>query len=395
METQAGAVSAGELSDFVRQMFQAVGMGEEDARLLSASLVDSDCHGMSTHGTARVAAYCAQLACGQVNPTPQEHVVAEKPSALRGLANELQVSMIRAAYSPIIKEMFDCSAGLLSPDGEYLALADVTVTDTNTVTVDTSRSDPQLPLPFNVVLSNVRSAALVALCCFLSQDVPMNAGIERCLAVRCVPGRVTNPSLSAPVGARAALAALVNEAVVDAFGQAHPRLRAAGSSGGTTMPYVWAHDGGILIDNSITGGMGATSQQSGAHVVDNSVTNAMSYPTEVLEQDHPLLMEAVARRRGSGGVGQHSSGDGMVRRVRLMAPGVLSLRGYRSHGGPPGVDGGQPGAPSRWTLLRDGVEQVLAPQQTGLSIRAGDVLVIETPGGGGWGHPTREADHDS
>jgi len=272
--------------------------------------------------------------------------------------------------------------------------AEVNVAEDGTLTIDLSGSDPQIALPFNVVLSNSRSAALVALRCFLSAELPMNAGIERCVRVTCQPGRVTNPELPAPVGARAALAALVNEAMVDAMGQAHGSLRAAGSSGGTTMPYVWAHADGILIDNSTTGGMGATSRHAGASVVDNCVTNAMSYPNEVLEQDHPLLIEEVRLRRGSGGAGRHDGGDGLVRRVRFLADGVLSLRGYRTISGPPGADGGDDGAVSRWTLVRDGRERRLAPQETGIATLPGDVLVIETPGGGGFGRAEEKGARD-
>ncbi|MEV4840321.1 hydantoinase B/oxoprolinase family protein [Nonomuraea sp. NPDC049486] len=270
--------------------------------------------------------------------------------------------------------------------------AEVDVAGDGTLAIDLSGSDPQIALPFNVVLSNSRSAALVALRCFLSDELPMNAGIERCVRVTCLPGRVTNPELPAPVGARAALAALVNEAMLDAMGQAHSSIRAAGSSGGTTMPYVWAHANGILIDNSTTGGMGATSRRDGASVVDNCVTNAMSYPNEVLEQDHPVLIEEVRLRRGSGGAGHHDGGDGLVRRVRFLADGVLSLRGYRTLSGPPGADGGADGTVSRWTLIRDGHERPLAPQQTGITTLPGDVLLIETPGGGGFGPAERTSD---
>lgn len=117
IETHAApAVSAGELADFVRRLFKAAGMGEEDARLLSASLVDSDCHGMSTHGTARVAGYIAQLAIGQVNPTPRERVVADKPSALlvdadRGFGAPVGIRAVERAM-PKARETGACLAGV-------------------------------------------------------------------------------------------------------------------------------------------------------------------------------------------------------------------------------------------------------------------------------------------
>jgi N-methylhydantoinase B len=266
--------------------------------------------------------------------------------------------------------------------------AETTVSDDRRIDIDLSRSDEQIAAPFNVVLSNSRSAALVALRAFIPAEVPINAGLERHVRVTCEPGRVTNPTLPAPVGARAALAALVHETMLATLSQAHAVTHAASSSGGTTMPYVWAHRSGILIDNTITGGVGATAEGPGACVADNSVTNALGYPTEIIEQDHPVILEEVSVRRGSGGEGLHAGGDGMIRRVRFLEAGRLSLRGHRTVAGPAGADGGGSGATARFTLVRDDKAIDLAPQATDFETKPGDVLVILTPGGGGYGVAT-------
>lgn len=276
---------------------------------------------------------------------------------------------------------------LADPARFVQVVAETTVDEGARITIDLSDSDAQVSAPFNVVPSNTLSAALVALRAFVPSEVPMNAGLERHLRMRCEPGRVTNPDLPAPVGARAALAALVHEVILETLSRAHPRLRTASSSGGTTMPYVWAHAEGILIDNTITGGVGATLAGPGACVADNSVTNALGYPTEIIEQDHPVLLEEVSIRRGSGGIGQHAGGDGMVRRVRFREPGTLSLRGHRTVSGPPGAEGGAAGWTSEFSLIRAGRLTELAPQTTDLDTQVDDVLVVHTPGGGGFGPP--------
>jgi N-methylhydantoinase B len=156
------------------------------------------------------------------------------------------------------------------------------------------------------------------------------------------------------------------------------------------MPFTWMPSSGqgrILVDNSLTGGCGARADGDGLNSVDNSVTNAMNYPVEVMEQEHPVVVQRHEQRRASGGAGKFRGGLGLRREVRLLKPGILSVRGYRHRTGPPGLLGGQPGQPTRFWIERDGQEIPIAPQASGIPTQAGDVFVAETPGGGGLGAP--------
>jgi N-methylhydantoinase B len=110
------------------------------------------------------------------------------------------------------------------------------------------------------------------------------------------------------------------------------------------------------------------------------MSNTLNTPVEALELEFPLRVERSELLYGSGGEGMHPGGDGVVRQTRLLEPATLSLLTDRRHHAPQGAAGGGPGRPGR-NLLNG--EEVPAKATRGL--RAGDVLTIETPGGGGWG----------
>ena len=99
---------------------------------------------------------------------------------------------------------------------------------------------------------------------------------------------------------------------------------------------------------------------------------------------YPIRVEAYSLRHDSGGRGRHSGGDGLIRTIRFLAAATATLTGERRRRAPYGLAGGEPGAPGRNTLIRDGASADL-PGKVTLSIQPGDVIHIETPGGGGWG----------
>lgn len=122
------------------------------------------------------------------------------------------------------------------------------------------------------------------------------------------------------------------------------------------------------------------------------MTNTRNTPVEAFEVAYPLRVVAYGLREGSGGNGQHRGGDGIRRVLEAVADQVtVSLVTERRARGPWGLAGGSAGAPGRNLLVRDGVETVL-PGKTTLRLRRGDRLVVETPGGGGWGRATAEVD---
>ncbi len=142
---------------------------------------------------------------------------------------------------------------------------------------------------------------------------------------------------------------------------------------------------------TICGGAGATPNAAGADAVHTHMTNTRITDPEVIERRYPVRVLEFSIRRGSGGAGGNRGGDGVVRRLEFLKPLVVSILSQRRGQRPPfGLAGGLPGAHGRNTLCRaDGTVEVL-PALAQFSAAPGDVLTIETPGGGGFGTPAGE-----
>jgi len=114
--------------------------------------------------------------------------------------------------------------------------------------------------------------------------------------------------------------------------------------------------------------------------VHTGMTNTLNTPIEVLETEFPVLVERYEIRRGSGGAGRYRGGDGLIRSIRLLQPATISLVTDRRRRGPRGVRGGSSGAPGENYLNGHPL-----PSKATIDVRAGDVLTVYTPGGGGYG----------
>src|SRR5208282_4318021 len=139
---------------------------------------------------------------------------------------------------------------------------------------------------------------------------------------------------------------------------------------------------------TIAGGLGARPGRDGISGIQNHMTNSLNTPVEVLEQLYPVRVRRYNLRRGSGGDGRWRGGDGIVREIEFLTAAEASLLSDRRRIGPYGLAGGSAGATGRNTLIRGGRRRKL-PSKISLQVESGDVLRIETPGGGGWGKPRR------
>jgi 5-oxoprolinase (ATP-hydrolysing) len=174
-----------------------------------------------------------------------------------------------------------------------------------------------------------------------------------------------------------------SQLIVDAL---YGALGAQAASQGTMNNVTFGTDRYQYYE-TLGGGSGAGPGFDGAAAVQCHMTNSSLTDPEVLEWRFPVLLEHFGRRPGSGGAGQYRGGDGAVRRVRFRAAMTASVLSGRRAVAPFGLKGGADGAPGRNRLeRRDGTVDVLGPTAT-LDVEAGDVLVVETPGGGGYGSP--------
>lgn len=168
----------------------------------------------------------------------------------------------------------------------------------------------------------------------------------------------------------------VVDAILAALGDP---LRLTACSQGTTNNIVLGSEA-FSYHETLGGGGGAAAEGPSTDAVHSAMTNTLNTPVEALERDFPLRVLRYELREGAGGEGVHKGGEGLVREIRLMADATLSLLAERQLTGPPGRAGGAPGLPGRCTINGD-----IVPGKSETRLAAGDVVTIETPGGGGWG----------
>ena len=238
--------------------------------------------------------------------------------------------------------------------------------------LDFSGSADQHDGNLNCPLAVTLSACYFALRVLTDPDVPPCAGAYRPLTVTAVEGSILNARPPAAVAAgNVETSSRVADLMLAAFGQA---------LGPGTMNNVTLGNDAFTYYETLGGGQGACPDADGPSGVHVAMSNTLNTPVEALELEFPLRAVEYSLRRGSGGDGRRRGGAGVVRELEALDEMRFSLITERRRHAPRGADGGQPGAPGR--NLLNGEE--LPPKASG-TLRPGDRLRIETPGGGGYG----------
>ena len=249
----------------------------------------------------------------------------------------------------------------------------------DTLKLDFSGSAGQHDGNLNCPLAVTTSACLFAVRVLPDPDIPPSAGASRPLEVVAPEGSLHNArSPAAVVAGNVETSSRVADLVLAAFGRA---------LGQGTMNNVVLGTDEFTYYETLGGGQGACPDADGPSGVHVAMSNTLNTPVEALELEFPLRVTEYAVRRGSGGAGAHRGGDGVVREYEALADMELSLLTERRRHGPPGAAGGEPGACGRNAL--DG-EQL--PPKARATLRAGQRLRLETPGGGGHGDPADAED---
>jgi len=272
-------------------------------------------------------------------------------------------------------------AARLAMDGGGEIVVTVTVDAPNgEATLDFTASADQLASNFNAPSSIVDAAALYVFRTLVEDDIPLNAGCLTPLNIQVRPGSMLAPR---PPGAVVAGNVETSQHVVDALYRA---LGVMAGSQGTMNNFTFGDDENQYYE-TLCGGAGATARAAGASAVHTHMTNSRLTDPEILERRFPVRLEAFAVRRGSGGAGAHPGGDGVVRRLKFLAPmsaGLLST--HRIHP-PQGLAGGGDALPGAQRLIRaNGTAESLTGCFS-VEVKAGEAIEIETPGGGGFGAP--------
>ena len=315
-------------------------------------------------------------------------------------ANQHGVERLRALESDSLAEgmqsILDHSAAVMR--GQINRLPDsITATekldDGSQITVSMRKAGEKLILDFtgtsgvhprnlNATTSIVRSAVLYVMRLMLQEDLPLNEGLLDPVQI-ILPTSLLNPVFSdepahcpAVVGGNVEVSQRLVDTLIKALG-----LQAC--SQGTMNNFLFG-GGHFGYYETIAGGSGAGDGHDGAHALHTHMTNTAITDPEIIEQRYPVRLHQFAIRHGSGGTGQWRGGDGVVREFEFVDPLTVSLLTQHRVEAPFGLHGGQNGQCGRQTLVREN-QSTLLEGCTSFEAQAGDRVIIETPGGGGWG----------
>ncbi len=257
----------------------------------------------------------------------------------------------------------------------------------SSMTVDFTGSSPQVAGNLNAVRAVVDSATWYCVHLLAEEDIPMNHGCFQPVKIIVPPRSLLNPAFPAAVAAgNVETSQRIVDVVLGALAQALPERIPAASQG--TMNNVTfgglSGEKAFVFYETIGGGHGAGPQGVGLSGRHSHMTNTRNTPVEAIEHTLPVQILVYELRGGSGGEGQFRGGRGIKRVYKFLAPANVTINSERRKNPPYGLQGGNPGRKGINTLIQDDVETEV-PSKASLHVKAGDTLVIETPGGGGWG----------
>jgi N-methylhydantoinase B len=244
--------------------------------------------------------------------------------------------------------------------------------------LDFSGSDPQMGGNLNCPLSVTKSAAFFAVRALTDPDAPPSAGAYRPITVEAPEGCLLNARSPAAVAAgNVETSSRVADLVIAALSGARP----VPAQGQGTMNNLTLANEDFTYYETLGGGQGACPDADGPSAIHVAMSNTLNTPVEALESEFPLRVRELSLRRDSGGGGAHHGGDGIVREIEALAPMRYSLISERRRHPPRGRDGGEDGTTG--SNLHNGEP---LPSKCESDLAPGDVLRIETPGGGGHGN---------
>jgi N-methylhydantoinase B len=262
------------------------------------------------------------------------------------------------------------------------------------VTIDFTGSSPQVQGAINAVEAITYSACFYVFRCLLREDVPATAGLMRPIKVIAPAGTVVNARPPAAVaGGNVETSQRIVDVLLKALAKALPAqipAAAAGTMNNLTIGGMDPRSGEpFAYYETIAGGMGARPNKDGVSGVHTHMTNSLNTPAEALEYAYPVRLRRYSLRPDSGGQGLYTGGNGIIREIEVLTDAQVTLLADRRSRGPYGLAGGSDGARGRTVVVHlDGSEEELAGKCS-VRLRAGERVRVESPGGGGWGAPSK------
>jgi len=267
----------------------------------------------------------------------------------------------------------------------------VTVNDENVV-IDFSDSAPQVKGSINAVYAITLSAVFYVFKCVGGRDIPANSGCMKPIKLIAPEGKIVNATFPAAVaGGNVETSQRIVDILLGALSKALPEQIPAASSGSMNNLAIGGYDAFrkryFAYYETIAGGMGARPTADGLNSVHTHMTNTMNTPIEAIEHAYPIQVTTYKIRQGSGGRGKYKGGNGIVREMKLLCDAEATILSDRRKFKPYGIRGGTPGDSGRNILRQGDRNETNLPSKANVTLKAGDVIRIETPGGGGYGEP--------
>ncbi|KPM41755.1 Uncharacterized protein C11D3.15 [Neonectria ditissima] len=317
--------------------------------------------------------------------TVQTYMYAIQETAERSVRELLQAVRERSSGAPL-------KAVDYMDDGSRISLA-VSITEDGSATFDFGGTGPEVYGNTNAPVAITHSAIIYSLRCLIQSDVPLNQGCLSPITINIPPSSLLAPSKSASVvGGNVLTSQRITDVILKAF-------QACADSQGCMNDLTFGKGGKDAAGNhvpgfgyyeTIGGGSGAGPTWEGESGVHTHMTNTRITDPEVFEKRYPCLLHRFGIRKGSGGQGKHTGGDGIVRDIEFREDDIkVSLLTERRSRAPHGGDGGEDGSMGKNVLMKrddEGAVRIISlGGKATVEVAKGDRVVIETPGGGGWG----------
>lgn len=296
-----------------------------------------------------------------------------------GMLKQTAVSQLRKALEPLQGQLFEASELL---DDNHRISIKINLSDNKQI-FDFSGTSGVHPNNLNANISILYSAILYVLRLLVDQEIPLNDGLMQNVEIKLPENSFLHPHFSddplhcpAVVGGNTEVSQRLVDTLLKAFGM-------AACSQGTMNNFLFGNEQFGYYE-TIGGGVGAGNGFNGRSAVHQHMTNTRITDPEQLERKYPVRLLEFGIRRNSGGAGRWRGGDGIVRKLEFLAPLQVTLLGQHRRYAPYGMAGGGDGLCGRHILFSNGSLNEL-PGICSLKVNVGDVLTIETPGGGGYG----------
>ncbi len=276
------------------------------------------------------------------------------------------------------------------PDGELANINVAIEIRGERINIDFHGSSDEVPYPVNAVYGVTVAASTYALKSIIDPDMPINHGFYRVVDIKADKGSIVNPNPPSPVsGGNVETTQRIADVVFKALAEAYPDRVPAASCGTMNNIMIGGVENTWAFYETIGGGSGGRPGLDGVDGIHTNMTNTLNTPIEVVEREYPILFLRYELRPDSCGAGEYRGGLGITRAFKVREAAILTLMAERVRLRPWGLKGGGEAAPGNHYVIRqDGSTETL-PSKTTVKLEPGDEVYINTPGGGGYGPPSK------